>query len=124
MADHARRTSDALATLAAALRRTADELAVLAERADSLRGAIDSGTPLTRAMAAEQRPLIITKLVEITDRLHETGGEVRRAEARQLQAEGHTHEQIAAIFGVTRQRAGALLKVPTERRLPKRPKPA
>jgi hypothetical protein len=122
MVDEVGRTSKALDALAASLRETADELAVLAVRADHLRQQIDDGMPLAQAMAAEERPLIISKLVEITDRLHATGGEVRRAEARQLQAEGHTHEQIANVFGVTRQRAGALLKTPTERRAPKRPK--
>lgn len=124
MSDDARRTSAALGALAEALRQTAEELVVLAGRADHLKGEIDLGMPLSRAMGAEQRPLIITKLVEITDRLHEKGGEVRRAEARQLQAEGHTHEQIASVFGVTRQRTSALLKSSTERRPPKRPKPA
>ena len=71
-------------------------------------------------MAAEERPLIITKLVEITDRLHEAGGKVRRAEAEQLRAEGRTHQEIAELFGVTRQRVSQLLdspqvKTPTKR---------
>jgi hypothetical protein len=122
--DGVRRTSQALAALAEALRTTADELSGLAARAEHLKAEIDAGMPLTQAMAAEERPLIISKLVEITDRLHERGGEVRRAEASQLQAEGRTHEQIATAFGVTRQRASALLKASsTERRAPKRPKP-
>ena len=95
---------------------------MLAGRAEHLKDEIDRGTPLAQAMAAEPRPLIISKLVEITDRLHEKGGGVRRAEARQLQAEGHTHEQIAGVFGVTRQRTSALLKSSAERRPPKRPK--
>jgi len=124
-AAEARRTSQALDALAEALRTTATELTTLAARAEHLKGEIDDGIPLSQAMAAEERPLIISKLVEITDRLHQTGGEVRRAEASQLQTEGHTHEQIAGVFGVTRQRASALLKAaPTERRAPKRPKPA
>jgi len=123
--DEVRRTSKALDVLAEALRRTADEMTVLAKRADLLRQTIDDGAPLAAAMASEERPLIISKLVEITDRLHATGGEVRRAEARQLQTEGHTHDQIAAVFGVTRQRASALLKAePAERRPPKRPQPS
>jgi len=122
--DDARRTSDALGALSEALRQTAEELTVLAGRADHLKAEIDGGVPLAKAVAAEPRPLIISKLVQITDRLHEKGGEVRRAEAQQLRREGHTHEQIAGVFGVTRQRASALLKTQTERRAPKRPKPA
>ena len=71
-------------------------------------------------MAAEPRPLIITKLVEITDRLHEAGGEVRRAEAHQLREEGRTHDQIAELFGVTRQRVAQLLDSREVKAPPKR----
>src|SRR3954451_11469121 len=62
----ARRTSQALEALAEALRTTATELTALAARAEHLKGEIDDGIPLSQAMAAEERPLIISKLVEIT----------------------------------------------------------
>jgi len=118
------RTVAALDKLAEALRQTVTELEVLVERAAHLRDEVASGRPLQETMAGEARPLIITQLVTITDRLHEAGGAVRRTEARQLRDEGCTHEQIAEIFGVTRQRASALLKPPpAEPRRPKRPKP-
>lgn len=116
-------TQSALASLAGALRETADELHHLAARADALREELATGMALGEAMSREARPLIITRLVNITDRLHEVGGAVRRAEAHQLQAEGHSHQRIADIFGVTRQRAAALLKpVPPDRPGPKRPR--
>ena len=118
------RTSTALAALSAALQQTIMELEQLVGRADLLRAKIDAGTPLSEALAAEDRPLIITRLVGITDRLNDVGGEVRRAEARQLRDEGYTHDQIAAVFGVSRQRTGALLKEPPAvRQRPKRPRP-
>jgi hypothetical protein len=118
----AERTSLALCQLAKALRETSSELVHLASRAEALRAEVDSGVPLAASIAAEERPLIITRLVNITDRLHEVGGEVRRAEAHQLRAEGLTQDRIAAEFGVTRQRAAALLRPPpVERRGPKRP---
>lgn len=116
-------TQSALASLADALRETAEELHQLAARADALRDELATATTLGDALSREARPLVITRLVHITDRLHEVGGAVRRAEAHQLQAEGHSHQRIADIFGVTRQRAAALLKpVPPDRRGPKRPK--
>src|SRR5438270_9785326 len=110
--DPSGRTSAALAALVSAIRETVDDLEWLAERAEVLEAEVRGGSPLTEAMAAEPRPLIITKLVEITDRLHDAGGRVRRTEATQLRAEGRTHEQIAELFGVTRQRVAQLLESP------------
>jgi hypothetical protein len=80
------RTAAALGQLAEALRQTIDELEVLVRRAEHLRDEVATGRPLHETMAAEDRPLIITQLVTITDRLHEAGGAVRRTEARQLLA--------------------------------------
>lgn len=55
-------------------------------------------------------------LVEITGEnlknLVEHGGRLRRAQARALHDEGCTMDEIAALFGVTRQRISALLKEP------------
>lgn len=107
--DPAERTVAALTSLADALRATGRDLDRLVQRAEALAEQVVSGVPLTEAMAQEDRPLIITTLVAITDRLHEVGGEVRRAEAQQLRAEGRTHDQIAALFAVTRQRVAQLL---------------
>ena len=42
--------------------------------------------------------------------LVDAGSRLRRAEARALHVEGMTMEQIADLFGVTRQRVSALLK--------------
>jgi hypothetical protein len=118
----AERTSAALGALVTALRRTSAELEQLIERAERLKAEVDGGTALGAAISGEERPLIITRLVQITDRLQDVGGEVRRAEAHQLRAEGHTQEAIAQAFGVTRQRAAALLRPPPpERRGPRRP---
>jgi len=113
MSDYpADRTAAALGALAEAIRETVEDLERLAVRAAALEAEVRAGSPLTEAMAAEPRPLIITKLVEITDRLHDAGGRVRRTEATQLRAEGRTHEQIAELFGVTRQRVAQLLESP------------
>ena len=64
-------------------------------------------------VTAEERPLIISRMTELIDLMSDAAAEVRRAEAHQLRAEGLSHESIAQLFGVTRQRAAALLTVPT-----------
>ena len=115
-------TSAALAALVDALGETIDDLEELVTRAARLREQVDTGAALREVMPREQRPLIITKLVEVTDRLHEAGGAVRRAEALQLRAEGCTQEQIAEIFGVTRQRVAKLLDSPVVKPATKRPR--
>jgi DNA-binding transcriptional regulator LsrR (DeoR family) len=54
------------------------------------------------------------RMLEITreglDRLLETSSRLRRAEARALYDEGMTMEEIATLFGVTRQRVSVLLR--------------
>lgn len=121
MPSPAERTAAALRELASGLRETSERLLLLAARADALAQHVASDVPLGDAMAREERPLIITQVTEITDRLHDVGGAVRRAEAHQLRSEGYTQEGIAEVFGVSRQRAAALLKPPSGNK-PKRPR--
>jgi len=59
---------------------------------------------------SEEGPLIVELLRENLDRHLDAGGRLRRAEARALHAEGMTMDQIAALFGVTRQRVSQLLR--------------
>jgi predicted transcriptional regulator len=54
--------------------------------------------------------LIVQLLTESAETLHEHGSRVRRTEARALHREGLTMDQIARLFGVTRQRVSALLR--------------
>ncbi|MBV9098311.1 MAG: hypothetical protein JO079_09650 [Frankiaceae bacterium] len=115
-------TSAALAALVDALGETIEDLEELVTRAALLRAELDAGEALSEVMPREQRPLIIGKLVEVTDRLHAAGGAVRRAEALQLRSEGCTQEQIAEIFGVTRQRVAKLLDSPMVKPAAKRPR--
>ena len=116
------RTEHALHELAAILAGARAQLGILLARTEGLIAAIGEDRPLHEVMAAEERPLIITQLTTLVDQLQLAGGELRRAEAFQLRSEGLTHDQIAAIFGVTRQRAAALLKdSDAPRPTPKRP---
>jgi hypothetical protein len=118
------RTSEALERLATVLTRVGDDLRPLARRAEHLRDELADGSSLTDAMRAEPRPLLISRMTELIDELIGAALAVRRAEARQLRREGASQQQIAEIFGVTRQRVAALLAEPDARaRRPHRPGP-
>jgi hypothetical protein len=116
-------TRASLTRLAGVLSETADEVRRLASRAERLADACAAEPQLSKVMAAEERPLIVTRMTQLLDLLADTAAAVRRSEAQQLRSEGLTHEQIAAVFGVSRQRAAALLAPPPppDARLAKRP---
>jgi len=57
----------------------------------------------------EDRPRLVERVSAVLARLSGTGSRLRRAQARALRAEGLTVDQIAELFGVTRQRISALL---------------
>jgi hypothetical protein len=67
------------------------------------------GASYTEAVSAEEQPVVelVTRMMDI---LVMVGSRLRRAEARALHAEGATMEEIAQLFGVTRQRGSAVLK--------------
>lgn len=125
LAHEALLTMQALERLADVLARAGDDLESLAARALHLRGELADGRRLTPTMRAEVRPLVITRMTELVDELTTAALAVRRAEARQLRAEGATQQQVAEIFGVSRQRVAALLADPPDGdgRRPHRPRP-
>ncbi len=55
-------------------------------------------------------PLIIQLVTDNLDRLRLSGAQLRQAQAAALYDEGLTMEQIATLFGVSRQRVSALLR--------------
>ena len=106
----------ALRELADVLAATAPRLDELVHRARTLADQVESGTAWRDAVAEEERPLIVERLTEIIDMLAGYGSAFRRAEARVLNRQGLSQERIAALFGVTRQRVGALLAEEPSRR--------
>lgn len=56
------------------------------------------------------KPLVVELITENIDRLRTSGAALRRAHARALHEEGLTMDQIAELFGVTRQRISAILQ--------------
>jgi DNA-directed RNA polymerase specialized sigma24 family protein len=68
------------------------------------------GAEYSEIVASEDGPLVVQLLTESSTALDTSGAQVRRAEAHALYVEGLTMEQIAEVFGVTRQRVSTLLR--------------
>lgn len=96
------------------LERALDEGVEMVERMKQrirdIRGAYSEGRSLREIVPEEEAPLIVQLLTESTNLLHSYGNRVRRTEARALHREGMTMDEIAKLFGVTRQRVSALLR--------------
>jgi hypothetical protein len=96
------------------LDRALDECTEMAQRMKKrirdIRRARADGLPLRDIVPNEESPLIVQLLTESTNLLHSYGNRVRRTEARALHREGMTMDEIARLFGVTRQRVSALLR--------------
>jgi hypothetical protein len=103
---------EALDELDGALDRSIDMARRMKQRIGELHRAVSEGRSLGEIVTREEPPLIVQQLTESTNLLHSYGNRVRRTEARVLHGEGMTMDQIARLFGVTRQRVSALLQDP------------
>lgn len=103
---------EALDDLDRALDQSIEMAQRMKRRIRELRRAQSAGRPLREIVPEEQTPLIVQLVTESTNLLHSYGNRVRRTEARALYHEGMTMDEIAKLFGVTRQRVSALLREP------------
>ena len=101
---------DALTTLEDVLADNGRRASLIKKRIAKLRRLRSKGASYTELVSSDDGPLIVQLLTESSTALDTTGGNVRRAEAQALHAEGMTMEQIADRFGVTRQRVSMLLR--------------
>jgi DNA-directed RNA polymerase specialized sigma24 family protein len=101
---------DALTDLEAALRENQERTKAMKRRIAHLRRSRQSGGTWSSIVSAETPPLIVQLVTESSRALDESGARVRRTEVLALYDEGMTMEQIAAKFGVTRQRVSSLLR--------------
>jgi hypothetical protein len=101
---------EALEELERALERTVDMAERMSNRIGYLREQCLTGRPLHEIVRNEDPPLVVQLLTESANVLHTYGTRVRRTEARALHQEGVTMEDIARLFGVSRQRVSALLR--------------
>ncbi len=111
--------------LAAALVEMAGAADDNIQRSDAIRGRalrlleqIDGDVPLADLMRRESGPRIVELLSANLATLSEAGATLRGTQAEALRAEGLTMEQIADLFGVTRQRVSALLQASRSRAAP------
>ena len=101
---------EALDDLDSALDRSLEMTERMKARINEIRRVRGEGRSLREIVPYEETPLIVQLLTESTNLLHSYGNRVRRTEARALHGEGMTMDEIAKLFGVTRQRVSALLR--------------
>jgi DNA-directed RNA polymerase specialized sigma24 family protein len=100
----------ALDDLEAALEDNTQRAKAMKRRIASIRKERGNGGTWSTIVSAEAPPLIVQLVSESSRALDEAGSRVRRTEVLALHEEGMTMEQIAAKFGVTRQRVSSLLR--------------
>lgn len=101
---------DALVELDEALDLNLERATQMKARIAEIREALQAGRPLREIVPEEEGPVLVKLLSLSAENLSAYGSRVRRSEARTLYEEGLTMEQIARLFGVTRQRVSALLR--------------
>lgn len=101
---------EALTELDEALDRSVKMHERMKSRIAELKAAVEAGHRLVDYVPSEDPPLLVQLLTECAALLHSYGNTVRRTEARALREQGMTMEQIARLFGVTRQRVSTLLR--------------
>jgi hypothetical protein len=101
---------DALADLDQALDTNIERTHRMRQRIREIQDALAGGRSLREVVPDEKTPLLVELLTQSAEHLHAYGSRVRCTEARALHREGLTMEEIARLFGVTRQRVSALLR--------------
>jgi hypothetical protein len=91
-----------------------EEISALSEqavaKAELIGEARRQGQSYLTIAAVDERPRVVELVSRMIDVLTDAGSQFRRAHARALYEEGATMEQIAMLFGVTRQRVSAVLR--------------
>ena len=101
---------DALDGVVDAIDDARGRITLIEDRAAEIKRRRAAGLEYLAIFPSEERPLIVALLAETITLLHEASGRFRREEARALHTEGVTMDEIAALFGVTRQRISEVLR--------------
>jgi len=104
----------ALEDLVQAAEQMARAIALVTTRAAEIRTSREQGISYRTIVNGENRPLIAGMLTETIARFEAAGTRFRQEEARALHKEGMTMEQIADLFGLTRQRISTLLRAASD----------
>lgn len=100
----------ALAKLEAVLGQIAERNDAALRRASAIRRLRARGLEYSAIVPMEERPLVVELLTRTLSDLSDASSNLRKVEARALYSEGLTMAEIAELFGVTRQRIGAILR--------------
>jgi hypothetical protein len=100
----------AICDLVAALAANAERIEDTIRRVEAIRGQRAAGLSYRQIETGSPTPLLVELSRQNLAVLTDAASRLRRAETRALYAEGMTMEQIADLFGVTRQRVSALLR--------------
>jgi hypothetical protein len=110
MSDTGDQVLDALQDLEGALKESSALHDEAISRAETIRRSRGQGLPYSRIVRAEARPRIVEMVSRSLERLRAAGSRFRRSEAKALRSEGMTTEEIASLYGVTRQRVSRLTR--------------
>jgi DNA-directed RNA polymerase sigma subunit (sigma70/sigma32) len=100
----------ALSDLDTALDDNIARAKLMKKRIAQIRRERAAGRSYRQIVETETSPLLVQLITASRRALDEPGARIRRTEALALHDEGMTMEQIAAKFGVTRQRVSGLLR--------------
>ena len=102
----------ALAAVEGAVLQASEIARTIIERAEHIRAMRREGMSYREIVPNEERPLIVELITANLELLSGVGSRLRRAEATALYDEGLTMDEIATLFGVSRQRVAVLLRSP------------
>ena len=112
---------EALEDLVAGLQRNRDRIDQAIAQARIMAEVRGQGRPWQEILSGPPGAQVLDVIGQNLDELYATGSRLRRAQARALYDEGMSMEAIAGLFGVTRQRVGALLRDGTAKASPGAP---
>lgn len=101
---------EALAPLVDDLQTNIDSSRQAIELAEGIRALRLEGHTYSQILAETGKPLVVELITENLERLQDSGASLRQAHAAALHSEGMTMDEIAEIFGVSRQRISALIR--------------
>lgn len=101
---------EALDNLVDALVKNVEASELAMQRAHTIKELRARGLPYREIADEIGDPVVVQLVTANLDRLRVYGGQLRQAQAAALYEEGLTMDQIATLFGVTRQRISALLR--------------